>query len=86
MGVRDCAQIDTSGPNDFVYNMIVVDEADFDFFQANWLTWFTNQRIQWASELVAAPGYIEPVWINWVRNPDDTWYDPSVEPIDPEEN
>lgn len=83
MAVLACAQIDTSGPNDVVLNSMAVDEADYAFFQANWNIWFTNQRIQWISELIAAPGYFLPVWIGWIRNPDDTWYDPNFDPENP---
>lgn len=80
MAVLSCAQIDTSGPHDVILNVMAVDEADYAFFQANWSSWFTNQRIQWVDELVAAPGYNLPVWTGWIQNPDSTWYDPNYDP------
>lgn len=82
-----CAQIEENAPEQYVFNMIEIAPQDFDFLSGIWKDFYPTQHIQWADELVAAPGNNGTVWIGWRKLPDGTWYDPEQIPVEtpPEE-
>lgn len=80
MAAIDCAQIDYSVTPNVVLNAITMAEEDFTWLSAIWADFFPGQGIAPINSLVPAAGYPLPVWIGWVKNPDDTWYDPNYNP------
>ncbi len=75
MTMQNAAIIDVnSDGNDYVYNVGVFAEEDYEYLQSIWPI-YTGMRIQWISDLEPAAAYVKPVWLQWVSQPDG-WYPP----------
>ncbi len=80
MAVRDAAEIDVrSDGKDYIHNVMVVDEADYELLKGWWPT-LVGMRIQWLSELDPAPPYPRPPWLNWVLLADG-WHPAADAPL-----
>lgn len=85
MAVRNCCWIRTDEISKFVYSIIVVDEADYDYLNSIWGDFYPGDYIVWQDDLVPSPGYSLPICVNWRQElPANTWYDPSTPPVFPE--
>lgn len=79
-----CAEISTDDGVEYVYNVIAVEPADYQFLQDIWPSMADGRRLQWIDELEPGPGYVKPVWLKWTSQADG-WY-PPVEDLSAEED
>lgn len=81
MAIRRCAEIETNASPEYIKNVSVAEEADWGFLKEIWPTFYPTIRLEWLDDLHAAPGYVDPPWINWTKEVDG-WTPPPLQSSD----
>lgn len=85
MAVRNCGWIRVDSTSPFVFNVVVVDEADYDYLRSIWNDFYPGDYIVWQDDLIPSPGYFQPVYQQWRQEAGGTWMNPNAEPWFPPE-
>lgn len=72
------ADIETSGGEEYIFNIPIFVDSEVDFYASIWGQFFPTRRLQLLSTLPLAPGESEPIQLLWRMNSDGLWYNPEL--------
>lgn len=79
------AIIETATPPEYIFNIGVFDENDWDYLADIWSQFEPTRYIIKLDEMQKSDGYNGPIWLGAVKDEFGKWYDPNWVDMTPEE-
>ena len=77
--------IETKNPPEYIYNIGVFEESDWDYLAGIWAQFEPTQYIIKLDEMEKSDGYTGPIRLGAVKDESGKWYDPKWVDMTPEE-
>jgi len=85
MAIIQGAIIETATPPEYIFNIGVFEEADWDFMEWLWPQIEPTRYIKKLAELEPSDGFSGLIWVGAVKDEFGKWYDPNWESLTVEE-